>query len=257
MMSCLSKRRVGLLLLLFLVTLNCFLCFQYHHNTFATTRTIHNNINTRRIARTPLQQCYARVSKKGSLPKVSKTVDEVISPFDPRRSETISSTNDINSGKPLQLTEDNVEIVLDELRPALKSDGGDVKLVKIEDDIVFLELCGNCVSCASSSMTLSLGIEKTLRERIPSIKAVAQVKPDVPDITVENVEKVLTGVRPFLKIAGGTINVVKILQLGNGMPCVIVLKMGGDSKALHSVRLEIVQRIQKHFSQPMNIQWAD
>ncbi|HLO47414.1 MAG TPA: NifU family protein [Kamptonema sp.] len=75
----------------------------------------------------------------------------------------------------LALTKDNVEQVLDELRPYLMSDGGNVELVDIEGPIVQLRLQGACGSCPSSAMTLRMGIERRLREAIPEIAEVEQV----------------------------------------------------------------------------------
>jgi len=74
----------------------------------------------------------------------------------------------------LALTMDNVETVLDELRPYLMSDGGNVELVEIEGPIVKLRLQGACGSCPSSAMTLKMGIERRLREKIPEITEVEQ-----------------------------------------------------------------------------------
>ncbi len=75
----------------------------------------------------------------------------------------------------LALTSENVEQVLDELRPYLMADGGNVDLVEIEGPIVKLRLQGACGSCPSSAMTLKMGIERRLREYIPEITAVEQV----------------------------------------------------------------------------------
>jgi Fe-S cluster biogenesis protein NfuA len=75
----------------------------------------------------------------------------------------------------LALTNDNVEKVLDDLRPYLMSDGGNVELVEIEGPIVKLRLQGACGSCPSSAMTLKMGIERRLREFIPEIVEVEQV----------------------------------------------------------------------------------
>lgn len=75
----------------------------------------------------------------------------------------------------LALTQDNVETVLDELRPFLISDGGNVELVDIEGPTVKLRLQGACGSCPSSTMTLRMGIERRLREKIPEITEVEQV----------------------------------------------------------------------------------
>ncbi|MCU0523315.1 MAG: NifU family protein [Elainella sp. Prado103] len=75
----------------------------------------------------------------------------------------------------MELTSDNVEKVLDDLRPYLMSDGGNVELVEIDGPIVKLRLQGACGSCPSSTMTLKMGIERRLREFIPEIVEVEQV----------------------------------------------------------------------------------
>jgi Fe-S cluster biogenesis protein NfuA len=75
----------------------------------------------------------------------------------------------------LTLTRDNVETVLDEMRPYLISDGGNVELVDIDGPIVKLRLQGACGSCPSSTMTLRMGIERRLCEKIPEIAQVEQV----------------------------------------------------------------------------------
>ncbi len=75
----------------------------------------------------------------------------------------------------LALTNENVETVLDELRPYLMADGGNVQLVEIDGPIVKLRLEGACGTCPSSTMTLKMGIERRLREFIPEIAEVEQV----------------------------------------------------------------------------------
>lgn len=75
----------------------------------------------------------------------------------------------------MELTSENVESVLDDLRPYLMSDGGNVELVDIDGPVVKLRLQGACGSCPSSTMTLRMGIERRLREFIPEIAEVEQV----------------------------------------------------------------------------------
>ncbi|KPK22024.1 MAG: nitrogen fixation protein NifU [Dehalococcoidia bacterium SM23_28_1] len=66
-----------------------------------------------------------------------------------------------------------VQEVLDEIRPALQADGGNVELLEVsEDGIVKLELVGACAGCPMATMTLRAGIERLLFERIPDIVAV-------------------------------------------------------------------------------------
>jgi Fe-S cluster biogenesis protein NfuA len=75
----------------------------------------------------------------------------------------------------LALNNANVETILDEMRPYLISDGGNVELVEIDGPIVKLRLQGACGSCPSSTMTLRMGIERRLRDAIPEIEEVEQV----------------------------------------------------------------------------------
>ncbi len=71
---------------------------------------------------------------------------------------------------------EKVEQVLDEIRPALQADGGDVELVEVTPDgIVKVKLTGACHGCPMAQMTLSQGIEKHLKEAIPGVKAVEAV----------------------------------------------------------------------------------
>ena len=65
--------------------------------------------------------------------------------------------------------------VLDELRPFLIADGGNVEIVEIDGPVVKVRLQGACGSCPSSTMTLKMGIERKLREMIPEVSEVIQV----------------------------------------------------------------------------------
>ncbi|EFN56913.1 hypothetical protein CHLNCDRAFT_144603 [Chlorella variabilis] len=67
----------------------------------------------------------------------------------------------------LELTEENVETVLDEVRPYLMADGGNVEFVEIDGPVVYLRLAGACGSCPSSLTTMTMGIKRRLMERIP------------------------------------------------------------------------------------------
>lgn len=65
----------------------------------------------------------------------------------------------------LPLTDENVESVLDEVRPYLIADGGNVALHEIDGNVVRLKLQGACGSCPSSVMTMKMGIEHCLMEK--------------------------------------------------------------------------------------------
>jgi len=71
---------------------------------------------------------------------------------------------------------EKVEEVIDMIRPALQADGGDVELVDVtEDGVVSVRLTGACGSCPMSTMTLKMGIEKNLKEKVPGVTSVVQV----------------------------------------------------------------------------------
>ncbi len=72
---------------------------------------------------------------------------------------------------------EKVEKTLDEIRPALQADGGNVELVDVtEDGIVKVRLTGACGSCPMGTYTLKTGIEQKLKQAFPEIKSVEQVK---------------------------------------------------------------------------------
>ena len=68
-----------------------------------------------------------------------------------------------------------VEEVIQQLRPALQMDGGDMELVGLEENTVKLRLTGACAGCPMSTMTLKMGIEARLKQVIPEIKEVVAV----------------------------------------------------------------------------------
>ena len=69
-----------------------------------------------------------------------------------------------------------IESALDEIRPALQADGGDVEFVDFnEDGVVLVRLQGACSGCPSASMTLKMGIERTLKEKVPGVTSVEAI----------------------------------------------------------------------------------
>ncbi|MCK4912557.1 MAG: NifU family protein [Candidatus Omnitrophica bacterium] len=72
---------------------------------------------------------------------------------------------------------EKIEKALEEIRPALQADGGNVELVDVtEDGIVRVRLTGACGCCPMSTHTLKIGIEQRLKEAVPEVKSVEQVK---------------------------------------------------------------------------------
>lgn len=70
----------------------------------------------------------------------------------------------------------NVEKALDEIRPFLQSDGGDISLLSIENDnLVKVQLQGACVGCSVNQMTLKSGVEMTIKKYAPQIEQVINI----------------------------------------------------------------------------------
>ncbi len=71
--------------------------------------------------------------------------------------------------------QEQVEEVLNKIRPMLQRDGGDVELVDVNDGSVKVKLTGACGGCPMSTMTLKMGIERILKQEIPEVKEVVAV----------------------------------------------------------------------------------
>jgi Fe-S cluster biogenesis protein NfuA len=72
--------------------------------------------------------------------------------------------------------EDRVAAVLETIRPAIQADGGDIELVKITDEgVVQIRFHGACVGCPSSSITLQMGIQRLVLEKVPEVSSVVPV----------------------------------------------------------------------------------
>lgn len=69
-------------------------------------------------------------------------------------------------------TKERVEEVINEIRPALEADGGNVELISVTDGTVKVKLTGACGSCPMSTLTLKMGIERLLKEKVPGVKEV-------------------------------------------------------------------------------------
>lgn len=74
---------------------------------------------------------------------------------------------------------DKVEAVLQEIRPMLQRDGGDIELVEVKDNgQVLVRLQGACSGCPGAAMTLKMGVERLLKQKVPEVKEVVSVPMD-------------------------------------------------------------------------------
>src|SRR5689334_13478372 len=90
------------------------------------------------------------------------------------RRGTIMSTATIET--PVPSIREKVQSVINLIRPAVQADGGDIELVDVKaDGVVEIRFHGACHGCPSSTMTLQMGIERNLREKVPEITSVIPV----------------------------------------------------------------------------------
>ncbi|MEX2591908.1 MAG: NifU family protein [Anditalea sp.] len=80
----------------------------------------------------------------------------------------------------LENYKEKIEEALDNIRPYLEADGGNVRIIELSEDMVLkLELLGNCGSCPMSTMTLKAGVEETIKKAIPEIKKVVAINVEI------------------------------------------------------------------------------
>lgn len=87
----------------------------------------------------------------------------------------------------MQISE-KIELALDNIRPYLIADGGNVRLLEVDEKLrVILELTGNCSSCPMSTMTLKAGVEEAIKRSVPEVTEVIAINVSMPDhMTVSN-----------------------------------------------------------------------
>ncbi|OVA00922.1 NIF system FeS cluster assembly [Macleaya cordata] len=142
----------------------------------------------------------------------------------------------------LPLTEENVEKVLEEVRPGLMADGGNVALHEIDGLVVVLKLQGACGSCPSSTMTLKFGIETRLKDKIPEIQEVEQIMDTETglELNEENVEKILAEIRPYLTGTGG--GILELVQIAD---YVVKVRLSGPAAGVMTVRVALTQKLRE------------
>lgn len=71
--------------------------------------------------------------------------------------------------------EEKIKNVIDELRPYLINDGGNIEFVKYENNIVYIKMMGACADCMMLDYTLKDGIEQAIKEEVPEVKEVVNL----------------------------------------------------------------------------------
>lgn len=117
------------------------------------------------------------------------------------------------SAEQFELNAENVDKVLDDVRPYLIADGGNIDVVSVDDGIVSLKLQGACGSCPSSTTTMKMGVERVLKEKFgDAIKDISQVDGSQGQATsVDSVNAHLDILRPAINNYGGSVQVISIV----------------------------------------------
>merc|ERR1711904_221124 len=129
----------------------------------------------------------------------------------------------------LELTEENVETVLDDVRPYLMADGGNVELVEIDGLSVRLRLQGACGPCPSSMTTMRMGIQRKIMDEIEGL-----------ELTEDNVEDVLDELRPYLVGAGG--GSIELEEIDGP---IVKIHLVGEAASVMTVRVAVTQKLRE------------
>ena len=170
----------------------------------------------------------------------------VVSPFDQSNTDSkVTTATDIvlpsNGGPALVFTPANVDKVLDEVRPYLIADGGNVAVERVDETTknVYLKLEGACGSCASSTVTMQMGIERTLRENFPDLGQVLQVEDDPAskptELTMEAVEDEVNRLKPAIIAMGCIVEILSVDPIG-----VVKMKFRGANRVQGGLQLALL-----------------
>ncbi len=128
-----------------------------------------------------LGRTFVTVSKKGIKhwddyeDEIIGILEEHLKTDEPVVNAKAESTDEIKNREVTDTEKAILDILDDEIRPAVAMDGGDIIFKSYEDGIVYLQMIGACAGCPSSTATLKMGIETRLREAIPEVQEVVAV----------------------------------------------------------------------------------
>lgn len=171
----------------------------------------------------------------------------IISPFESDKAAAAATTSSIVEQQPLELTRENVDKVLDEVRPYLISDGGNVAVHNVDTDTgnVYLVLEGACGSCASSTVTMQMGIERVLKEKFEDrLGEVIQIDPNEDadgsggkpkELTMEAVQLEVRRISQAITAMGGVVRVISVDPIG-----VVEIEFRGPNKVKKGLELALL-----------------
>ena len=143
------------------------------------------------------------------------------------------------------LTKNNVDITLNEIRPYLKSDGGNVKVHSVKNKTVKLILQGNCSTCPSSSVTMTKGIVALLKTKYPEIKQIIEMSEDGKPKMETTEENIILAVADISVTIGNCLsfisyknNIIKLgITIGPSSPISLRLSIGQKIRTLFNVTI--------------------
>ena len=162
-----------------------------------------------------------------------------VSPFATARAGAVAMDAVGRADAPtLELTMENVDAALDEVRPYLIADGGNVELVTIDDGMIVVRLNGACGTCASSTATMKGGIEKLLKQKFgAAVDEVVNVSGDAEEMTVETLEAHLEKLRKSIASYGGEVSVESLDSRG-----ICILRFKGPQALAFSIAQALKQK---------------
>ncbi len=165
--------------------------------------------------------------------------EDIVSPFTEEVATTSTTTDK------LEFNKESVDQILNEIRPYLISDGGNVSVQRVEEDTqnVYLVLEGACGSCPSSTVTMQMGITRVLKENFPNLGEVIQVEENedsteggpTNELNIEAVQAELKRITPAITAMGGIVEIINVDPLG-----VVELKFRGSTKIQQGLELAIL-----------------
>jgi Fe-S cluster biogenesis protein NfuA len=167
----------------------------------------------------------------------------VESPFDADSDANIPSYSTTTPETKLEFNKETIDKVLDEIRPYLISDGGNVSVHHINEETrsVYLTLEGACGSCPSSTVTMQMGIERVLKEHFENMGEVAQVEQMEGEggdsdegLTMEAVMSEVNRIKPAITAMGGVIRIIDVDPLG-----VVEVEFRGANKVQQGLELAL------------------
>ncbi|GKB66528.1 NifU-like protein 1, chloroplastic [Tanacetum coccineum] len=148
----------------------------------------------------------------------NKKVNQTVFGQSQRCTTAVNATSGgLYSAEQYELNPENVDKVLDDVRPYLIADGGNVDVVGVQNGVVSLKLQGACGTCPSSTTTMKMGIERVLKEKFgDAVKDIVQVYDEQPAETTA-VNGHLDILRPAITNFGGSVEVLSV----QGGECIV------------------------------------